>query len=101
MEFSVIGDEEVVLGFRFVGVPGVAVTSREEALEAFSKATGSADGLILILTEQVSAMIDREVMSHQMSGSYPLIVEIPGIQGHLENRKSLVDSIREAVGIHV
>ena len=101
MEFSVIGDEEVVLGFRFVGVPGVEVTSREEALEAFSKATASGDGLILILTEQVSAMIDQEVMSHQVSGSYPLIVEIPGIQGHLENRRSLVDSIREAVGIHV
>ena len=101
MEFSVIGDEEIVLGFRFAGVPGVAVSSREEALGAFSKATGSGDGLILILTEQVSAMIGEEVMSHQMSGSYPLIVEIPGIQGHLENRKSLVDSIREAVGIHV
>ena len=101
MEFTVIGDEEIVLGFRFVGVPGIAVSSRDEALAAFSKATQPGDSLILILTEQVSAMLAEEVMNQQMSGSYPLIVEIPGIEGHLENRKSLVDSIREAIGIHV
>ena len=29
-------------------------------------------------------MIPREVMDWQMSGAYPLIVEIPGIGGHLE-----------------
>jgi vacuolar-type H+-ATPase subunit F/Vma7 len=40
-------------------------------------------------------------MDWQFNGSYPLIVEIPGIEGHLENRKSLIDSIREAVGVHV
>ncbi|MDR2159575.1 MAG: ATPase V, partial [Treponema sp.] len=28
-------------------------------------------------------------------------VEIPGVMGRLEGRKTLVDSIREAIGIHV
>jgi V/A-type H+-transporting ATPase subunit F len=37
----------------------------------------------------------------QLSGKYPLLVEIPGINGRLEGRKTLVDSIREAIGIHV
>jgi V/A-type H+-transporting ATPase subunit F len=32
---------------------------------------------------------------------YPLIVEIPGIHGHMEGKKSLTDAIREAVGISV
>ena len=36
-----------------------------------------------------------------MGGAYPLVVEIPGIDGHLEGRTSLIDSIRDAVGIHV
>jgi V/A-type H+-transporting ATPase subunit F len=30
-----------------------------------------------------------------------LIVEIPGIVGRLAGRKTLVDAIREAIGIHV
>jgi V/A-type H+-transporting ATPase subunit F len=30
-----------------------------------------------------------------------LIVEIPGIMGRMPGKKTLVDSIREAIGIHV
>jgi V/A-type H+-transporting ATPase subunit F len=99
--FYVIGEEEVVIGFRFVGVPGIAVGSADEARKAFHSATGAGDVKVLVLTEKVSAMIAREVMDWQLSGEYPLIVEIPGIEGHLENRTSLIDSIREAVGLHV
>ena len=101
MEFYVIGDEELVIGFRFVGVQGEAVYSKPEAEQAFRRATASGSIMVLILTEQVSAMISEQVIEWQFSGSYPLIVEIPGIDGHLENRKSLVESIREAVGVHV
>jgi V/A-type H+-transporting ATPase subunit F len=101
MHFYVIGDEEVVTGFRFVGVEGSTCNSRTEAVESFSKATRSGDIKVLIITEQVSALIPDEVMEWQFRGSYPLIVELPGMDGHLETRKSLVDSIREAVGVHV
>jgi vacuolar-type H+-ATPase subunit F/Vma7 len=101
VEFFVIGDEEVVLGFRFAGAEGVAAYSRAAALEAFHRATTEGDVKILVLTEQVSAMIAEEVTAWQFGGSYPLVVEIPGIEGHLENRRSLVDAIREAVGVHV
>ncbi len=101
MEFFVIGDEEVVLGFRFAGADGTAVYNREGALEAFRRATTAGDVKILILTEQASAMIEEEVTAWQFGGSYPLVVEVPGIEGHLENRRSLVDAIREAVGVHV
>ena len=101
MSFYVIGEEEVVIGFRFVGVPGAVVGSVEEAHEAFQTATRAGDVKVLVLTERVSGMIPREVMDWQLSGEYPLIVEIPGIEGHLENRTSLIDSIREAVGLHV
>jgi V/A-type H+-transporting ATPase subunit F len=102
VEFYVIGDEELVIGFRFVGVPGQAVASRAEAEQVFTRATTPGfPAMVLILTEQVSAMIGEQVMQWQLAGSYPLVVEIPGIEGHLENRRSLVDSIREAVGVHV
>ena len=37
----------------------------------------------------------------QLKGDYPLIVEIPCLQGSMEGKKSLQDSIREAVGVHI
>ncbi len=111
MEYFVIGEREIVLGFMLVGVTGTAVSNKEEALEAFLDVTGQSKRLnrtvassrpkVLILTEDVSDMISREVEDHQMTGKAPLIVEIPGLNGHIEGRRTLTEAIREAVGIQV
>jgi len=99
--FHFIGSEELAIAFRFVGVPGTVARAPEETLQAFLEVTRRGEAKVLVLTEEAAAMISREVLEWQMSGRYPLIVEIPGIGGHLEGRTSLIDSIREAVGIHV
>lgn len=109
MEFFVIGERELVLGFRLAGVEGKSVSNRNEATEAFKNLTGQGSSVIsleerptiLVLTEDVSDMLQEEVQSWQMSGKIPLVVEIPGLQGRIKGRKSLTDSIREAVGIQV
>jgi len=101
VEYFVIGGEEIVIGFSFVGVRGVVVNNREEALEEFEKAVNSGVILVLIITEGVSMLIEDKVSEWQLKGSYPLLVEIPGITGHIEGRKTLLDSIKEAIGISV
>lgn len=113
MKYCVIGERELVLGFALVGVQGTVANTQEEAREAFYQVTGRGNLLaggtpvteervkVLILTEDVAAMIENEVRDWQMKSEYPLIVEIPGLQGHLAGRKTLTDAIREAIGIHV
>lgn len=97
------------------GVKGQAVSNRQEALDAFNSVTGRetsgasplhAPSLkekpkVLILTEDVSDMLSCEVLDWQMTGKAPLIVEVPGLHGHIEGRRTLTDAIREAVGIQV
>jgi V/A-type H+-transporting ATPase subunit F len=56
---------------------------------------------VLLMTEEVAGWLDELLVNWQISGRYPLIVEIPGIVGRLPGRKTLVDAIREAIGIHV
>jgi V/A-type H+-transporting ATPase subunit F len=56
---------------------------------------------VLILTEEVADWLGDLLIKWQLSDSYPLIVELPGMMGRLPGRKTLVDSIREAIGIHV
>ena len=90
-----------MIGFQFVGVPGTVVRTPDEARSAFDAVTRAATARVLIVTEQVSSMIPREVMDWQVGGEYPLLVEIPDVTGHLEARTSLIDSIRQAVGLHV
>lgn len=101
----VIAEEEIVLAFRMAGVDGRSASGREEALEAFRKATGGLVGgqavKVLVLTEEVSDLLEEEVKAWQMSGAYPLIVEVPGQGERSATRKSIVDAVREAVGVMI
>lgn len=111
MEYFVIGEPELVTGFALVGVKGQVALNRQDALDAFKKMTGQSTEVsklvsvdrpkILIVTEDVADMLGQEILDWQMKGISPLIVEIPGLQGHIAGRKTLTDAIREAVGIQV
>ena len=103
MNFYVIGDEDVVLGFRFAGIHGSIADTADEANEAFDKVTSGEYGEIGILniTEKVSLLMEDKIMQWQLAGNYPLIVEIPDMTGHIEGKTSLLDSIKKAVGIAV
>jgi vacuolar-type H+-ATPase subunit F/Vma7 len=101
MGFYVIGEEEIVTGFKLVGISGDVAGTQEEAQAAFKKAVALPDISVLIVTENISSMIREEVNEWQLSGEFPLIVEIPGLEGYMEGRKTLMDSIREAIGISI
>jgi V/A-type H+-transporting ATPase subunit F len=115
VDFFFIGDAELVTAFRFAGVEGQAVWDAGSARAAFRRVTEGwdetagavlpgreAEGCrVLILTEEVAGWLGELLITWQLSGRYPLVVEVPGIMGRLPGRKTLVDSIREAIGIHV
>lgn len=111
-DFFVVAEDEIVLAFRMVGVSGRAVSSREEALDAFRHATGTGSdpsgrqykgigAKVLILTEEVMDLLEAETMEWQLSGGFPLIVEIPSQGQGRTGRKSLEDAVREAVGVGI
>jgi V/A-type H+-transporting ATPase subunit F len=117
VDYFFIGDAELVTAFRFIGIGGTAVRDSGEAAAVFRKITegwvaeagaalpdslpGAGGCRVLLLTEEVADWLDTLLVDWQVSGRYPLVVEIPGIAGRLPGRKTLVDSIREAIGIHV
>jgi V/A-type H+-transporting ATPase subunit F len=114
VEYHFLGDPELVTAFRFIGVEGTAVADAGGAAAVFRRVTegwdetagavlphGGGACRVLIITEEVADWLGDLLIAWQLSGRYPLIVEIPGTLGRLPGRKTLVDSIREAVGIHV
>jgi len=126
VDYFFLGDEELVTAFRFIGIGGMTVSNPQAAIEAFKIITEGAgmrlsasvpqgtspaappaafpqvnDCQVLIMTEETADWLGDLIVNWQLSGQYPLLVEIPGISGRLEGRKTLVDSIREAIGIHV
>ncbi len=110
MKFYIIGQRELVLAFRLIGVEGSIAENRAEAIDAFNRVTGKggvanipAEEIprVLILTEECASLIEDEEIAWQKSGKFPLIVEIPGLNGHIKGKKTLSDAIREAIGVNV
>lgn len=110
MKFYIIGDREMVLAFKLTGFDGTVAETRQEVLDAFNRMTGKGGAVsapveevphILILTEGAASTIEEEEIEWQKTGKFPLIVEIPGLDGHVSGKKTLTDAIREAIGVQV
>ena len=113
MDFFFLGDPELVTAFRFVGIDGYPIEGADNAVQVFRRITEHYDQTsgavlpgqelcrVLIITEEVADWLGDYLAQWQLSERYPLIVEVPGFMGRLEGRKTLVDSIREAIGVRV
>ena len=100
MDYFFIGDPELATAFRFVGIQGLSVSTAEEALAAFKKNTKSCR--VLIITEEIAAWLGETLTQWRLNkAGFPLVVEIPGILGHMSGYKTIVESIREAIGVHI
>jgi V/A-type H+-transporting ATPase subunit F len=101
VKFFCIADEDTVRGFRLAGVDGKAVTTAEQTLAAVEDALEQPDCGIIILTQAAAAEIRGKVETIRLERDHPLIVEIPGPEGQLPERKNLRQFVQEAVGIRV
>ena len=99
MKFFIIGDRDTVLGFRLAGIRGTAVQTAGEAEEALDTAFSQEDLGIIIITEQAAALVRSRVRRYQYTTSFPLIIEIPDRTGPAEDRGSVHDIVRKAVGV--
>jgi len=99
MKYSIIADEDTVLGFGMVGVSGRSVRNPDEAQQAFRATLGDKDTGIIIITERVADMIRPLVEKYLFTQSFPLIVEIPDRKGRPPGRPGIREMVNTAIGI--
>jgi vacuolar-type H+-ATPase subunit F/Vma7 len=102
MNAYVIGDNDMITGFRLVGVEGVEADTVEDAQQALSRALTKTDiGIIIISQEYFSnpAMQEQvdKIRSERIS---PLIVEIPASKG-TSKQPQLSEIISKILGIKI
>ncbi len=98
----VIGDNDMVTGFRLVGVEGLAVTSPEEAKQALKNALNRGDVAIIVMSQAFSSepSLREEINTARQERSAPLILEIQGRRGpSLET--SISDLVSKVIGVKV
>jgi V/A-type H+-transporting ATPase subunit F len=99
--FYCIADEDTVRGFRLAGIRGQPVSTAREAEAAVNEAADRGECGVIILTQGVAAGIRELVESFRLERDRPLILEIPGPEGPLADRRSLRQVVEEAVGLRI
>jgi V/A-type H+-transporting ATPase subunit F len=101
MKYSVIGDEDTVLGFGIVGVSGRVAANAEEASSAFQAILEDKETCIIIITESVADMIRPVVEKYLLTERFPLIVEIPDRNGPKPDRPGIKEMVNSSIGIKI
>ena len=101
MKILVIGNQEAVLGFSLVGVQGQVVSTTEEINQALDTALSSTEVGIVLVTQDVSRLIQPRMDHLQLRSTIPLVVEIPGPEGVSPDQPSLSYVILRAIGVKI
>ena len=98
----VIGDSDMITGFRLVGVEGIEASTADEAQQALHKALARSDVGVIIISEAFSTdpSLREEVDKLRQERVTPLIVEIPGSKGPV-NKTQLSDIVSKILGINM
>ena len=101
MKVLVIGHPEAVLGFSLVGVQGQVASTADEANLALDSALGADDIGIILVTQDVSKLIETRMDQLKLHSTVPLVVEIPGPEGVSADQPSLSDVVLRAIGVKI
>jgi len=83
------------------GVEGVVADDPREGGPLLRESAHDPDVGILMVTEKI-AETNRDIIQEIRAGEEgPVVVEIPGPEGKLPDRPSLIDLIQEALGIRI
>ena len=98
----VIGDSDMITGFRLVGVEGAEVATVEEARQALSIALTRSDIAVIVISEVFSldSTIHEQVDKVRQERITPLIVELPGSRGP-SSSTTISDTISKILGIKI
>jgi V/A-type H+-transporting ATPase subunit F len=99
MKYSIIGDEDTVLGFGILGIPGKVVTNADEAQRAFQESLDNKQTGIIIVTERIADMIRPIINRYLFTENFPLVVEIPDRNGTAPGRPGIKEMVNTAIGI--
>ena len=99
MKYAIIGDEDAIIGFGILGVPGKIAVNAEEAQKAFAAIIEDKDTGIIIITEKIADMIRPIINKYLLTSNFPLVIEIPDRNGAKEDRPSIKEMVNTAIGI--
>ena len=97
MKLFVIGDEDAVLGFRLVGVDGLATTDAAVAADKLAHLVSDRSVGIVIVTAGIAGALRAQLDELEQTATMPIVLEIPA-PGEALGRPALRQVVRRALG---
>jgi vacuolar-type H+-ATPase subunit F/Vma7 len=101
MNIWVLGSAEVCTAFALAGVKVKVADSRTDILAALEELAGREDVRVLAVEEASAGLAREEIDRLKLDPRAPLVVELPGIRGPAEDRRTALDLVRQALGIRL
>jgi vacuolar-type H+-ATPase subunit F/Vma7 len=101
MNIWVLGSAEVCSAFALAGVKVKVADSRTDILAALEELAGREDVRVLAVEEASAGLAREEIDRLKLDPRAPLVVELPGIRGPAEDRRTALDLVRQALGIRL
>jgi V/A-type H+-transporting ATPase subunit F len=81
---AVIGERELVLGFRLIGMESAYEVNQSNDVETFNRLYRSEKYSLLLASEKIKARLEKKLLDHIEVATTPLVLFIPMPGGHDE-----------------
>lgn len=88
-------------GLKISGINGVIAHSAEETLNILGSLKEKSDVGIIIFTERIAMLIPNKVKEMKLAKKGPLVVEIPDRHGTMKGENSIMNYVKESIGLKI
>ncbi len=74
---AVLGEREITLGFRLLGVTNAFIAEGEKGVEKFNDLFRSGDFTFIMVSESLKRFMDRRMLDSIETSTVPLVVFVP------------------------
>lgn len=99
-KIAVIGETELSLGFKLIGIKDVFTKSGKEAVKLFSDMMASKSYNLIMLSEGIKSDMDGNVLRLAETSLSPLVVFIP-LPGVEEEKESVEKLAKRVLGVDI
>lgn len=101
MKTFILSDhDDAIIGMRLAGVEGLLIKGKDEAERALEEVLENQEIQILMVSDNVNALLEEKLLDIKINKTQPLIVEISTKNG-MQRPDNLTNVIKESIGLRI
>lgn len=97
---AIVGERELVIGYRILGIEDTFIVSGEDANKTMQDLFSSDDYALIITSESVRHALPASFRAKVEASIQPLVLFLPGLEGSMQE-ESLSSLARRVLGISI